>query len=210
MNTRFAALGITLALTILLSASDVASAQEAASAKQDTAQAMQGMGIRHMGGMGAGMRQFMRGGHVGPMMLLGVKEELGLSEDQVTRLQKIHEDHRALMQAQMKQLAEHREAMKKARQANDWDALEKGITDGSNLRAGVARGLLNVEKQAFEVLSAEQRTKFETWQEGARVLGRQRMLHRRGMRDRGMMRGEGMRGMRMRLHRQPASPPPQS
>jgi len=40
VNTRFAALGLTLALTILLSATDVASAQEAASAKQDTAQAV--------------------------------------------------------------------------------------------------------------------------------------------------------------------------
>ena len=147
-------------------------------------------------------RQFMRGGHLGPMMLIGVKEELGLSEQQVAQLEKIREDHHALMQAQMKQLADHREAMRKARENDDWDALQKGIDEGADLQAGIARGLLNVERQSLEVLTTDQRNKFETWREGLRVFGRERMQHR------WEMRGQGMRGMRMQRHRQPAPPPP--
>jgi hypothetical protein len=202
MNTRIAAFGLALALPILLSAADVASAQQAQSAQQDTAQTWRGRGMRRGGAIGMRARQFMRGGHVGPMVLMGVKEELGLSEQQVAQLEKLREDHHALMQAQMKQLADHREAMRKARENNDWAALEKGIADGANLQAGVARGLLNVERQSLEVLSADQRTKFETWREGVRVFGRQRMQHRQEM------QGQGMRGMRMQRHRQPAPPPP--
>jgi len=202
MNIRFAAFGLALAVPVLLSAADVATAQQAQSTQQDTTQAWRGRGMMRGGGMGLRARQFMRGGHVGPMMLIGVKEELGLSEEQVAQLEKIREGHHALMQAQMKQLADHREAMRKAREANDWAALEKGIADGANLQAGVARGLLNVERESLGVLSADQLSKFETWREGVRVFGRQRMQHRQGMRR------EGMRGMRMQRHRQPAPPPP--
>ncbi|MGD8868384.1 MAG: Spy/CpxP family protein refolding chaperone [Gemmatimonadales bacterium] len=201
MNIRFAALGWALVLPVLLSVADVASAQQAQSS-QDTAQTWRGRGMGRGAGMGLRRGHFMRGGHVGPMMIIGVKDELGLSEQQVARLEKIREDHHALMQAQMKQLADHREAMRQARENDDWDALQKGIDDGAKLQAGIARGLLNVERQSLEVLSAEQRNKFETWQEGLRVFGRQRMLHRQEM------RGRGMRGMRMQRHRQPAPPPP--
>ncbi len=144
----------------------------------------------------------MRGGHVGPRALIGVKDELGLSEDQVAQLEKIREDHYALMQAQVKRMAEHREAMQKARAEGDWDALERGIEEGANLRTGVARGLLNVERQSLGVLNDEQRTKFETWQEGARVFGRQRLEQRQSMRGQGMRRGQ-----RMQRHKQP---PPQN
>lgn len=201
MNIRLATFGLALALPLLLSTGDVASGQEAQKAQQDTAQTWRGRGMHRAAGTGLQARQFMRGGHVGPMMLVGVKEELGLSEEQVAQLEKIREEHHSLMQAQVKQLADHREAMRKARTENDWDALQEGIEEGSNLRAGIARGLLNVERQSLDVLSADQRGKFETWQEGVRVLGRQRMQFRQEM------RGHGMRGMRLQRHRQP---PPQS
>jgi Spy/CpxP family protein refolding chaperone len=58
-------------------------------------------------------------------MLLGFKEELELSEEQVGRLEQIGEDHQALMDAQMERLREHREAMQQARADSDYDALER-------------------------------------------------------------------------------------
>lgn len=204
MNTRFATFGLALALPLLLSAAGVASAQQAQGAQQDTAQTWRGRGMRSGAGMRMQARGFMRGGHVGPMVLIGVKDELGLSEQQVAQLEKLREEHHTLMQAQMKQLAEHREEMRKAREADDWDALQAGIEKGADLQAGIARGVLNLERQSLEVLSADQRGKFKTWQEGVRVLGRQRMQFRQDM------RGQGMRGMRMQRHRQLAPPPPQS
>lgn len=201
MNIRFAAFGLALALPVLLSGADLASAQQAQSA-QDTAQTWRGRGMGRGARMGLRGGPFMRGGHMGPMMIIGAKDELGLSEQQVAQLEKIREDHHALMQAQMQQLADHREAMRKARLNDDWDALQAGIEEGAKLQAGIARGLLNVERQSLEVLSAEQRNKFETWQEGLRVFGRQRMHRRQEMQDR------GMGGLRMQRHRQPAPPPP--
>lgn len=203
MNIRLATFGLALALPLLSSTVGVASAQEAQSAQQDTAQTWRGRGMRRAAEAGLPARQFMRGGHAGPLMILGAKEELGLSEEQVAQLEKIREEHHSLMQAQIKQLSDHREAMRKARAEDDWDALQEGIEEGANLHAGIARGLLNVERQSLDVLSADQRGKFETWQEGVRVLGRQRMQHRQ------TMRAPGMRGMRMQRHRQP-TPPPQS
>ncbi len=201
MRIRFSALGLTLALPLLFSTADIASAQ----AEQDTAQMRRGRGMHRGAAMGLRGRQFMRGGHAGPRALIGVKDDLGLSEDQVAQLEKIHEDHHALMQAQMKRLGEHREAMRKAKAEGDWDALESGIEEGANLQAGIARGLLNVHRQSLEVLSDEQRTKFETWQEGARVFGRQRFERRQGMRGHGMRRGQ-----RMQRHQQPPPQKPQS
>lgn len=202
MNTRVAAFGMALALPVLLSASDIGLAQQAQSAQQDTAQTWRGRGMWRGGGTGLRARQFMRRGHAGPMMFLNVKEELGLSEQQVAQLEKIREGHHALMQAQMKQLSDHREAMRKARAEDDWDALQEGIEEGANLQAGIARGLLNVERQSLEVLNDEQRSKFETWQEGVRVFGRQRMQRRQDAQR------QGTRGVRMRRHRQSAPPPP--
>lgn len=198
MKIRFPALGLVLALPLLLSTADIAAAQ----AEQDTAQMRRGRGMHRGAAMGHRGHQFMRGGHAGPRALIGVKDNLGLSEDQVAQLEKVHEDHHALMQAQMKRLAEHREAMRKAKAEGDWDALERGIEEGANLQAGMARGLLNVQRQSLEVLTDEQRTKYETWQEGARVFGRQRFERRQGMRGQGMRRGQ-----RMQRHRQP---PPQN
>jgi Spy/CpxP family protein refolding chaperone len=201
MKIRFPALGLVLALPLLLSTSDIAAAQ----AEQDTAQMRRGRGMHRGAAMGHRGHQFMRGGHAGPRALIGVKDDLGLSEDQVAQLEKVHEGHHALMQAQMKRLAEHREGMRKAKAEGDWDALESGIEEGANLQAGMARGLLNVQRQSLEVLTDEQRTKFETWQEGVRMYWRQRFDRRQGMRGQGMRRGQ-----RMQRHQQPPPQKPQS
>ncbi|NIN72583.1 MAG: hypothetical protein GTO46_11820 [Gemmatimonadetes bacterium] len=195
-----------LTLPALLAVSGVALGQE-----QDTTQT-RGMRARrgvHAGMMGQRMGQrilgrvVMRGaGHVGPHMLLGLKEELELSEEQVSRLEQIGEDHRALMQAQMERLSEHREAMQEARAESDYDALERLIEEGGELHTGVARGLLNVERQSLEVLTDAQREKYTAWREGVEIF-------RRHQRDRWRQdRDHGMRGRGMRQRQRPPQPPP--
>ncbi len=158
----------------------------------------QRMGQRNVGRAG------MRGaGHIGPHMLLGFKEELELSEEQVGRLEQIGEDHQALMDAQMERLREHREAMQQARADSDYDALERLIEEGAELQTGVARGLLEVERGSLDVLTDAQREKYTAWREGIEIFRRQQRDRWRQDRDRGM-RGRGTR----QRQRQPQPPPP--
>jgi hypothetical protein len=205
MNIRSSTLAAAFGLSALLAFSGPALAQ------QDTAQAGMRMRMRihtdsamtgqHMQMQGArGMRGHMRGGHTGPHAYLAVKDQLELSEEQVASLEKIHEDHEPLMQAQMERMKAHREAMQAARAANDWDAIERAIDEGAELQAGMARGILNVERQSREVLTDAQREKYDTWREGVEVL-RQHRMHMRGQRS-----GHSMQ-MRHRQHR--TTPPPQ-
>jgi hypothetical protein len=136
-------------------------------------------------------------------MLLGFKEELELSEEQVGRLEQIGEDHQALMDAQMERLREHREAMQQARADSDYDALERLIEEGAELQTGVARGLLEVERGSLDVLTDAQREKYTAWREGIEIFRRQQRDRWRQDRDRGM-RGRGTR----QRQRQPQPPPP--
>ncbi len=193
MNKKIAALGLAAAVALSLAAADEARAQDPGSVTavgQDTTRAGQarrgpraggwyGRAMLPGGARGAG---FMRGGGFGPRMMVGLKDELGLSEDQVGRLEKIHEDHRALMQAQMQNLRDLAVKTREAREQRDWDALEKAIDERAKLQTGIARGLLNVERQSLEVLSDEQRQKYEAWEEGARLFRRQDLRHWREMR----------------------------
>lgn len=196
-----------LALAGLLATSGTALGQE-----QDTTQTR---GVRarrgvHSGMMGQrmGQRGFNRGGmrragHVGPHMLVGLREELELSDQQVERLEQLGEGHQALMQAQMERLKEHREAVQQARADRDYDALERLIEEGAELQAGVARGLLSVERESLDVLTDAQREKYTAWREGIEIYRRHRSDRWRQGRDRGM-RGRGMR----QRQRQPQPPPP--
>jgi Spy/CpxP family protein refolding chaperone len=128
----------------------------------------------------------MGAGHIGPRMLTGLKEELALSEEQLGQLEKIHEDHHALMQAQMQNMRDLQESLREARSERDWDTLNQKIDEAANLRTGMAKGLVNVEKLSWEVLNDDQREKYATWQEGARLFQRQRMRGRREMGQQGM------------------------
>jgi LTXXQ motif family protein len=218
MKTKITAAGAVLAVPALLlaiaAAPTFAGSDASVLVPQDTAQARQarhgarrGHGMRMgsgkgMQGMGRrGMRGMMGGiigaDHVGPRILLGLKSELELTDDQVSRLEKIHEGHRTLRQTQMENLRELGESLRKARAARDWDAVSKAIDGGSRLRTETARGILNVERQSWDILNDAQRQKFDTWQEGARLFRQQRV---RGMRE---MRSQGMR-MRHRQGTVPA------
>ena len=141
---------------------------------------MRGMRMNRGGAMG-GMFGFR---HVGPRMFIGLKDELELTEEQVSQLEKIHEGHHSLMMAQQEALAKQREAGAKAQAERDWATVEKSIDEGTKVLNGMLRGLVEVERQTWDVLTAEQREKFNTWQEGARLMQQQRW---QGMR-RGMQR----------------------
>lgn len=193
---RISLTGLAFALPVLFFAAPLA-------AQQDTTRAGQGMMMRR--GMHRGMHQgqgMMRGempgarmmgaNHIGPRLLLGLKSELELSNEQASRLEKIQEDHHALMQGMHENMMSLRERTIEARGENDWDALEDIIEERSKLHEKMAKSHLNVERQALGVLSDDQRQKVETWQEGHRLFRQQRM---EGMMNRpGMMReGERMR-----------------
>jgi len=189
-----------------LSAQDTAQAQKRAQMRihQDSTAGMRRMGMRgakrmqgmhsmHRG-MGAGMGSMLGLSHVGPRMFLNLKSELALTEDQVSQLEKIHEGHHSLMMAQMESLQTLHESGRKAQAERDWDAVDEAIDEAAKVRNGMAKGLVNVERQSWDVLSDAQHEKFDTWKEGARLFRHQRMEGRRMMRE-----GRGMQH-RMRIH----------
>ncbi len=213
MNIRLPA-AAALALAALLAVPTPGAAQEA---EQDTAtmrrahrgmmrqmgrQGMQGRGMRQ--GMHQGMRMGARmgGGHLGPHFLIGLKDDLELSDEQVTQLEGVHESHQALMTGMREQLEKGHEALMEARAANDYDAMESAIDDVSRLRTAQAKSFIDVERQTMGVLTDAQREKFEAWKEGAAILRRQgRQMMRMHMRHDEDGEGHGMQ-MRQRLHQE--------
>lgn len=136
--------------------------------------------------------------HVGPHFLIGLKDDLELSDEQVAQLEGVHESHQALMTGMREQLQEQAEALREARQADDYDAMEEAIDEMARLRTAQAKSFIDVERQTLNALTDTQRQKFETWKEGAQVFRRQGMRQMRRFMD------EERRGMRMqrRMHRE--------
>jgi Spy/CpxP family protein refolding chaperone len=139
----------------------------------------------------------MGAGHLGPHFLIGLKDELELSDEQVAQLEGIHESHYALMTGMREQMQKGREALMEARKADDYDAMESAIDEMARLRTAQAKSFLDVERQTMGLLTEAQREKFDTWKEGAQL------FRRRGMQQMQMhMHMEGGEGaqMRQRMH----------
>lgn len=216
MNMSLPRLITILAVALLLSGADSASAQmgqgHAGMEQQDTTQMgqmhrrmMSGARMQHRmmrGHMQQGHRMGRMGGHAGVGMLLGLKAELELTDEQAAGLEKIQEDHQALMEALHQRLTAAQEEMKKAHEEEDWAAMERGIDQLTSLQAEVAKSQLGVQRDALGVLTDAQREKLDTWREGARLMLRQGMEMRRHQR----MQGQEMRGRGMRMHRHAAPP----
>jgi hypothetical protein len=164
---------------------------------------MHGMGMQGMC-MGPGMPGMMDPEHVGPGVLLALRGELGLTDDQVSRLEKIREDHHALMEGMRKNMQDLHESMVEARSERDWSALERAIDEMAGLQAGMAKGHLNVERESLQVLNESQRQTLETWEEGARLFRHHRFQGRPHMHAPGMGAGS------MYRHHQAAPLPPPS
>jgi Spy/CpxP family protein refolding chaperone len=178
-----------------------------ASAQQDTTRAAPGararmpragMGMGHMQGMMGHMGALMGGAHIGPARLLAFKDELGLTAEQVTRLEKIRDDHHPVMMAMQERVQAAQEAFHKARQDEDWGAMERSVDELARLHADQVKSHLQVERQSLEVLTQAQRQKLDTWQEGARLFRGERMRMRQHMRQ----------GMMQQTPTPPAPPPP--
>lgn len=164
---------------------------------------MQGMGVHGMC-MGPGMPGMMGPHHVGPGILLALKGELGLTDDQVSRLEKIRADHHPLMEGMRKSMEELHESMVKARSERDWSALESAIDGMAGLQADMAKSHLNVERESLQVLNESQRQKLETWEEGARL------FRHRWLQGRPHMQAPGMGVGSMHQHHRAAPPLPPS
>ena len=177
---RFPVLGLALLLPALLFAAP-------ATAQQDTTQTRPrmmrpGLHRMHQGSMMGQMGTMRMGAaHVGPRLLIDVKSELQLSDDQVASLAKIRDEHHTAMQEMRENMMGLREKMWNARNEDDWSTLEKLIDQRADLQAKIAKSLLNVERQSLDVLSADQRQKVETWQQGHRLFRREFMPEGRGM-----------------------------
>lgn len=152
---------------------------------------MGGMGAGMMGGgmgagmMGAGMmgQAMMGGGMMGhgmqagmyaPEFLLGLKDQLGLSDAQAKSLEGVRTDLQTAMRAQMQKLRDLHNSLIQAREKEDWSALESGIDQATKLQADVAKAQIEAVKKTLGVLNAEQRQKLESWRQGA-------MMYQQGM-----------------------------
>jgi Spy/CpxP family protein refolding chaperone len=200
-----------VALAALLTVPATGAAQEA---DQDTTAQMRRAhrGMMHqvgrqgrmgMHGMRQGARQMRMGArmgsaHLGPHFLIGLKDDLELTEQQVTQLEGVHTSHQALMTGMHEQMQKQAEALAEARKADDFDAMESVIDEISRLRTAQAKSFIDVERQTLGVLTDEQRQQFDTWKEGAAVFRRQGM---RQMRMHMEGEGEGMH-MRHRVHQE--------
>jgi Spy/CpxP family protein refolding chaperone len=211
MNRRIVTPAILPALLLLLAVP--AGAQEAEQDSAEVRQAPRGMmhrGMMHRGMMhrgmgqmgqpgGAGMGAMMGAGHVGPRLLIGLKDELELSDEQVARLEGVRESHHALMTGLREQLVKQHEALREARGADDYDAMDAAIEEAGRLRTQMTRSHIDVERQTLAVLDDDQRARLDTWQEGVRLFRRQGMQMRRHMGE-----GDGPGGqMHRRRHRPP-------
>lgn len=189
-NTRTPILGLALFLPALLLAGP-------AKAQQDTTQTrprmmQRGVHRMHEGGMMGQMGAMRMGAaHVGPRLLIDLKSELELSDDQVARLEKIRDDHHPLMQGMHENMMSLREKAASARAENDWSALEDLVDERADLHAKMAKSHLNVERQSLDILNADQRQKVETWQQGHQLFRRHRMPAGRGMMRPDTMRRRG-------------------
>ncbi|HSG80787.1 MAG TPA: Spy/CpxP family protein refolding chaperone [Gemmatimonadota bacterium] len=203
MNIRVNALAA-LALAALLAVPALGVAQEADQDAATTHRMHRGM-MREAGEaghmqMGRGMRQGMRmgGGHLGPHFLIGLKDELELSGEQVAQLEGIHESHYALMTGMREQMEKGHEALMEARKADDYGAMESAIDELARLRTAQAKSFIDVERQTMGVLTDAQRQQFETWKEGAQLFRRHGMQRMR-MHMEGGAEGQRMQ-MRERMH----------
>ena len=143
-----------------------------------------------------------RSGRGGIGMLLNFKEELKLSDDQVSQLEKIRSEHSVYMQERSEELRELRSSMRDARGQEDWDALEQAIDEHADLRSEIAKSLLRVNRETQAALTAEQKATLDNWRQGYRLFNRELM---RGRRHRDADRsGVGVM-RRQRLHQPPDS-----
>lgn len=169
-------------------------------ARQDSARG--GMMQGQPGMMQGGMMQMMRGMHgqqgmmggmmgmaAGPGVILGLRESLELTEDQVTRLEALRESTRQQMHGHM---MEGMQTMRSAWElldsdSPDLDAYEARLREASDHMVLAHTAMARAAVEARELLTADQRERLE--------LARSMMQEmRQGEMPQGMMEDGGMQG----------------
>ncbi|MFO7767916.1 MAG: Spy/CpxP family protein refolding chaperone [bacterium] len=138
------------------------------------------------------------------------QEVLDLSEQQVTQLRELHQQHQETRAAARAELIKARAGLRALQAAPERDvaALEQAIRKVSELRTEQQVRALKQREESLKVLTEEQRTKLQTLRRTGRgrALGTPEGRGTQGMRGvpgRGLS-GRGMQGMRMpgmRTHR---------
>ena len=118
------------------------------------------MGVPDHGPMGFGAPG-------GPPPLEALKSELGLSDEQVQKLQKLHAEHQEKMQASMKQLQEGHKAIFEQLQKDDPDgaAIAAAAKSVNAIRKQQPLAMKELHTQAEAVLTDEQKTKLKGLEE---------------------------------------------
>lgn len=146
---------------------------------------MENRGQRPGMGMGMmGMREAVHA-HPGPGMMLRAAEELGLSEDQVERLEAMHESAHAAMDEHHEAADAARERAHEAMMADtpDLDAFQAALEEAAMHDVAATVAMARVHMEAGQVLTEEQRAALTEMAEE---------MHGEGM-------GEGMQERR-RMH----------
>lgn len=196
--------GVALAAAVLLALPAVAVAQGTGmSGHHGTAAGQQGpMGSGHgmMGGMG-----MMGGGMMGgmgmmmgptPGFILAQKDALGLTAEQVTRLDSLQaqltdtwQTHHATMQGVHQEMGELRQA-----QEPDLDRYQKLMQQMASSGAAMHVRIAKLSQEAERVLTPDQRSKVRY---GMSLMGQRGGMGSGGMMGRGSMMGGGMMGSGM-------------
>ena len=136
----------------------------------------------------AGFRQ---GAAFSPQILLRRQEALGLSDEQVTRLETLAEEIRATREGLPDATREHAEALREAWGAETLDvqAIENHARALMEAQQGANLTTLTATARAKEVLTPEQRGRTQGW-----VEGRASRVGPRGTRAPSARRGVGQRG----------------
>ncbi|HEY7878254.1 MAG TPA: Spy/CpxP family protein refolding chaperone [Gemmatimonadaceae bacterium] len=126
--------------------------------------------------------------------LLGMRTQLGLTDDQVARLEALSTAQRQALAPQMPAELRVRADLMEAMQKDNLDAAHTAIDRMAKMRADAQFARLKAARDARDILTDAQRTKLQQFR-GAMMRGR---MMRGGMMRRGMMRGGMMNGGMMR------------
>jgi len=130
-------------------------------------QGMMGSGMMQMMGQGMGM---MATGGPGATAILRMREALDLSDDQVSRLEKIREDLQATVGPQMTAMMSTQSAVAQALQGEtpDFNAYQQSLQAAANIMVQTHVAMARSQVDARNVLTPEQRQKLQT--QGLRML----------------------------------------
>lgn len=125
-----------------------------------------GMGMQHGMGMHEGMMGMMMS-RPGPGMILRLKETLELTDDQVSRLEAMHNEARESMQAhqQAAQQARMRAHQAMMADAPDLDAFQAALEEAADHTIQAAMAMARVHTEAAGVLTDVQTEKLHTLME---------------------------------------------